>query len=163
MTPEQKKTLKWFKNDKVDIYGKPINWLDVDYVTMTYVNLLRERVGFPCVLIRGSHGEGKETAVDCIFPDAPYGLVMMEVLRLQSVSFGFYSSKTLHLDTRFFPYVPARWLAIKPEEEALLILEGLSSLVTHKKDGWVYLKWSDDLGPRALQFIAWLANQKEAT
>ncbi|MDR4483841.1 MAG: hypothetical protein R3B95_11615 [Nitrospirales bacterium] len=157
MTPAELQSLRWFKYDVYDYAGRVIDWATYSYRTMWWVNVLRERVGSPCILIRGSHGEGKETAVDFFFPHAPYGLVMMETLRLPDVSFGFYSGRNLHLDTRAYSEVPARWLAIRQEQEPLLKQAGLGHLMVNRANEWTYLTWTDRTGPAALNFIANLA------
>lgn len=154
-----------------DYRGNPVHWPDYWYPTMVWVSRLRSWVNSSCVLIRGDHNLGaskpfsadKQTAIDCYFPDAPFGRVMMEMMRLPDCSWGVYAGQTggsVHLDLRQTPDGrPARWMAVSPQHEPVLVRAGLGSLISGRADGWIYCTWSSALGVNGLALVQRLVDE----
>jgi hypothetical protein len=161
MTPQELATLApYFDATEKYTDGRRVDWSVVNYPTMQILWRLRAKMGQPVYLIRGPHPNRPE-AVDATVPALPLGIVAMEVLRVPCAA-GVYSGNSVHLDTRpvNHPELPARWLAIKPDEEPLLRYEGLDELIAERKPDWCYLKWTDPRGPHALKFVCQLAEAK---
>lgn len=158
MTPEQRDSLKWFRQQAVWLNRQPIAWDQVAYPTALLLNDLSERLGHPLVLIRGNHGPDG-SAIDFYCPDVPFRRLVMEVLRLPC-SFGIYSGLTIHADTRPLTpgQLPARWMAMKPDEEAYL--GPMVELIYRRADGWSYLAWSHENSWEALRIVVNLAELK---
>lgn len=153
MRPDQLATLApYFREGERYLNGTVVRWEDLSFPTMCALYRLRELLDTRIILIRGPHPDPtgtkpyKQTAVDACAPGADLGQVAMALFRFQLISFGLYSGNSFHLDSRLFPKEPARWLAIKPAEEAQLAERGLSGLISSCADGWTYLNWSH---PRA--------------
>lgn len=132
----------FYRNEK-DLAGNPIDWNQYDFLTMQELDRLRREVGSRCVLIRGGHGFGKETAVDCCFPDAPFASVVMALYR-SGFSKGVYQGGSIHIDHRMGPSGLGRaWIAFKPATYEYLMGRGFGHLRSYTSDGWDYYKWSD--------------------
>ena len=115
MMDYQLNLLRHFYRNETDWLGKPVDWTQYDFLTMQELDRLRQEVGKPCLLIRGSHGLYKETAVDSVFPSAPFSSVVMTMMR-SGFSKGFYEGGSIHLDASMGPSGLARcWVAFKPE------------------------------------------------
>jgi hypothetical protein len=161
MTSDELKTLApYFDATEKYFDGRPVNWTVVNFPTMQVLWRVRARLSHPVYLIRGPHPTRPE-AVDATVPALPLSLVAMEVLRVPCAA-GVYSGNSFHLDTRPLgdAELPARWLAIKPEEEPLLRYGGLDELVAERKSEWLYLKWADARGPEALKLVCQLAEAR---
>ncbi len=154
MTPEELESLVYFKEGERDISCRAIDWTEAHYPTMFWLSQLRRRLDSPVKIIRLAH-PGKPTAVDWCCPGLKYSDVVMEVLRLPTCSYGFYSGNSVHVDMREYEYVPARWLAIKKEERPYLTDHGIEDLFTNEADGWLYLHWHW----KALQLVIELAER----
>lgn len=162
MTPAELQSLSpWFREGERFLNGTVIDWSDIAYRTMFWMVELRKRLDSPIHLIRGAH-PGKPTAVDACCPGRPLSAVYMALTRLQECSWGVYSGNSFHLDTRPFEYVPARWMAVKGDEEGILADHGLQALVTSRKDGWVYLSYDHDRAFEGLSLVLELARRKAA-
>lgn len=155
MTPDELKSLEYFKDGERDIHGKPIDWTAADYQSMFWLCQVRRRLDSPIQIIRVTH-PGKPTAIDWCCPGRKYSDVVMAVLRLPTCSYGFYSGNNLHTDLRQYDYLPARWLAIKKEERAHLADRGILGLAGNEANGWLYLAWDW----RALQLVVELSERK---
>ena len=161
MTPDELKTLApYFDETEKYVGGRKVDWSIVNFPTMQILWRVRVKLGHAVFLIRGPHPNRPE-AVDATVPALPLSLVAMEVLRVPCAA-GLYSGNSFHLDTRPLtpPELPARWLAIKPEEEPLLRYDGLVELIAERKADWCYLKWTDARGPLALKVVCQLAEAR---
>lgn len=156
----------YFQEGERFLNGTVIEWTTVSFETMRAVRRVRELLDVPVKLIRGAHPDPdgtkpyKRTAIDACAPGASMAEIAMALFRVQHISFGLYSGNSFHIDTRAFDHEPARWLAIKLEEEALLKERGLSALITSRADGWVYLSWSQAQSLSALVLVCALADAK---
>lgn len=165
MTPAERQTLTYFKDDTTYLNGSPIEWDALHYETMWHLNVLRLLLGSPIRLIRGPHPYAdpakayKATALDATCPKLPLAQVAMGLMRMQRVSWGVYSGNSFHLDCREFERWPSRWMAIKDnkDEEMELIERGLQTLVTYRADGWLYLSWDHPRSFEALMAVCLLA------
>ena len=155
MTPDELKNLGYFSDGERDLAGRPLDWEQADARTMFWLSQLRKRLDNPIRIIRLAH-PGKPTAIDWCCPGRCYRDVVMEVLRLPSCSYGFYSGNSVHIDLREYDYLPARWLAIKKEERAHLHDYGIEKLAGAEANGWIYLAWDW----HALQLVIELAERK---
>ncbi len=158
MTTNELKTLVYFRDGERDIYGNPIPWEEADYQTFYWLAKLRQRLDSSIQIIRHIH-PNKPTAVDWCCPGRMYHDVVMETLRLPDMSYGFYSGNSVHIDRRVYDFLPARWLAVKPQERVHLTDASILSQVTGEANGWVYLAWSWE----ALQLVIELADRKAAS
>lgn len=155
--------LRYFSKNEKGYDGKPVDWADYHFVTMQELDRIRHEVGTDrasrCVLIRGSHGYLKETAVDAVFPEAPFQRVVMALFR-SGFSKGLYEGGSIHLDMRMGPSGLARcWLAFKPERRAAIQKKGLGTLRSYSNDGWDYYQWSH---PRAWELLAYLVGLNQS-
>lgn len=162
MSPEQWATLASFKDQKKDTAGRLIEVEDYSYLTMSYLNVLVRRLGYPIQLIRGHHGPDG-SAVDWTCPGVSYQRLAMEVLSLP-LAVGLYSGMSVHTDSRpIVPYTrPARWLAVHEDEEEKL--GDMKKLIYRRADGWAYLVWSDvdGLAFKALSVVVQLSEERRA-
>ena len=141
MLPYQLNLLRHFRSGEKTLAGEVIDWADYHYATMLDVDRLRSELDSPCVLIRGSHGLDKETAVDCVFPHKPFADVVMALFRV-GCSKGLYEGGSIHLDHRMGPLGLARcWLAFKPSSYPDLVSRGFGPLKAYSNDGWDYYRW----------------------
>lgn len=157
MTPNELKTLVYFREGERDIYGNPIPWEEADYPTFFWLAKLRARLDSPITIIRHIH-PNKPTAVDWCCPGRTYRDVVMETLRLPNMSYGFYSRNSVHIDRRAYDHLPARWLAVRPQEIMHVNDAGIRSQITGEANGWLYLAWTWE----ALQLVIELAERKAA-
>lgn len=167
MTPEQLASIgPYFRDGQRYLNGTPIDWTTMNHDTMQALRQLRELLDAPITLIRGPHPDPtgqkpwKATAVDACAPSVGLDRVVMALCRIQRVSFGVYSGNSFHLDTRPFGATPARWMAIRPQEEPHLGERGLTQLVTNRVDGWTHLSWSHARGFEGLQLVIGLAKRQ---
>lgn len=141
MLPSQLRLLQYFGKNEKDINGQPVDWNNFEFQTMQELDRLRNQIGSKCILIRGNHGFGKETAVDAYFPEAPFATVVMALFR-SGYSKGLYQGGSIHLDSRMSPNGLARcWLAFKPAAYEYLVGRGFGSLRSYTADGWDYYQW----------------------
>ena len=134
--------LRHFTEREKDLAGNLIKWEDYHGQTMQELDRLRHIIGSRCVVIRGSHGSGKETAVDCVFPEAEFEVVVLALLR-SGFSKGFYQSGSIHLDMKMGHDGLARlWIAFKPEDAGNIRNLGLWHLFNYSADGWDYFSMS---------------------
>jgi len=141
MQPDQLPLLRYFRPGESNYAGHPIDWADYDFYTLQELDRLRGEIGSRCVLIRGSHGLGKETAVDAVFPDADFARVVMALFR-SGLSKGVYQGSSIHLDRRMGANGLARaWMAFKPDLQHVLVGRGLGHLREYSRDGWDYYDW----------------------
>ena len=159
MTTHELASLTYFKAGERLLNGTPIDWDTINYQTMFYVELLRGRLDSPVQLIRGAHPHRPE-AVDVCCPGRSLKQIFMELTRIPC-SWGIYSGNSVHLDTRPYERVPARWLAVKSGEKGHLLGRGLMSLVTAEKDGWIYLSYGDPRSFEALTVVCDLAEKTQ--
>lgn len=133
--------LEHFYPNERTLNGQSVVWDDYDFTTLQELDRLRNEIGSRCVLIRGSHGVGKETAIDAVFPDADFSRVVMTLFK-SKLSKGVYQGCSIHLDSRMQPNGLARaWMAFKPAVQHLLVGRGLGHLRDYTKDGWDYYRW----------------------
>lgn len=150
MNPSNLLLVTHFKKNELDYAGKPVDWNDYDFNTLKELDRLRGELHSPCVLIRGglSHDpktRTKLTAIDCVFPHAPYSAVVMALFR-SGFSKGLYEGGSVHLDSRMGPSGLARcWMAFKADRQQELTEQGLYSLKTYSKDHWDYYPWATPL------------------
>lgn len=145
--------LRHFSLTEKDYAGKPVNWNEYHGKTILELDRLRHDIRSPCTLIRGSHGPGKETAVDCVFPHAPFQAVVMSCMR-STFSRGFYEGGSLHFDTRMRADGLLRcWLAFKPERALEIANMGLIGLKISSSDGWDYYQCSHAHSWELLSFL----------
>jgi hypothetical protein len=137
----------FFRDGERYLNGQVIDWSTISYRTMFWLVQLRNQLQSPIRLIRGAH-PNRPSAVDACCPSAPLAQIFMALTRLQQCSWGIYSGCSFHVDTREFSYLPARWLAVRPDEEVYLSGRGLTGLIVDRKDGWLYLSYAH---PRALE------------
>jgi len=138
--------LEFFAQGEKDYAGAYVDWEGYDFQTMQELDRLRKELDSPCRVIRGgaAHGEGKETAVDAIFPEAPFEQVVMALFR-SGLSKGLYEGGSIHLDHQMGPSGLARcWLAFKPESQQHLAGLGFFGLKSSSADGWDYYTWGHD-------------------
>ena len=141
MTTSELLLLRYFYKNEKDFYGNPIKWEDYHGATMKELDRLRHEVGSPCLLIRGSHGYLKETAIDAVFPKAQFSSVVMSLFR-SGLSKGVYQGGSIHLDMRMGVSGLARcWMAFKPESYNAIVDLGLGNLKNYSADGWDYYAW----------------------
>ena len=141
MTITEVTLLRYFRKNEKDYYGNLIKWDDYHGATMKEIDRLRHEVGSPCLLIRGSHGYLKETAIDAVFPKAQFSSVVMALYQ-SGLSKGVYQGGSIHLDMRMGPSGLARaWMAFKPEVAEHIINLGLGNLKNYSADGWDYYAW----------------------
>lgn len=164
MTHAEVALIDGFSVGERDASGRVVNWDHYWKETMIWVSRLRACVDSSCVLIRGDHNIGsgkpfnpdKQTAVDCYFPKAPFGRVIMELTRFPC-SWGIYAGEqmgSVHMDVRKVQNGRlARWMGFHPRHEPLLMAAGLGSLVSGRSDGWIYLTWSSHLGVKAIYLM----------
>ena len=158
MTPFELNTLKYFHDGERYLGGHVIDWSDIAYTTMFWLSKLRERLDSPIRLIRGAH-PGKPTAVDFCCPGRPLSAVFLGLTRLQECSWGIYSGNSAHLDTRPYAYLPARWVAVKVDQEGILNDRGLAGLEGYRANGWIYLTYDHDLSFEAVKLVCELAER----
>jgi len=164
MNDGQRDSLRWFRSDTVYTNGKPIDWDGLDYETMWNLNKVREILGSKVLLIRGAH-PGKLSALDACSPDSPLGDTNQVLSRLGECRYGVYAgdssrSRTgsFHLDQE--PYEgtwPMRWMAIKEQDEGLVVQMQLKHLISSRANGWTYLYWTGSRSNEALQLVFRLA------
>lgn len=159
MTPSQLKTLAHFRDGERFLNGMVIDWSTIEYQTMFWLEQLRLTLDAPIRLIRGAHPT-QPTAVDACCPDRSMGEIFLGLTRLPPCSWGIYSGASFHLDTRAFGYQPARWLAVKDDEENLLKQFSLTDLETGRKDGWLYLAFNHPKSLDAVNLICRVADGK---
>lgn len=141
MLYHQLNLLTHFYRNETDLAGNKIDWNQYEFVTMQELDRLRAEIGSRCKLIRGNHGLLKETAVDAVFPDAPFSKVVMALFR-SGFSKGLYQGGSIHLDHVMGPNGLARaWLAFKPGAYEYLLGRGFGHLRSYTKDGWDYYRW----------------------
>lgn len=155
---------------------KLIDWATADYRIFYWLRVLRQAVGVPLLVIRETHLDRKgeqrpwdHTAVDCTLLGASLARVFLELCRLPGLSWGLYSGGSIHVDLREWDEsrgeLPARWLAVRPDEIGLLEDRGLGHLVVNREEAmvggkaWAYLRWSDPHSVRALMFVLELAKE----
>jgi len=161
MLPYQLGLLAHFGRHETDLAGRPVDWSQYEFLTMQELDRLRKEIDEPCILIRGGHGYLKETAVDAVFPAAPFASVVMACMR-SGYSKGFYEGGSIHLDNRMGATGLARcWLAFKPARRDEIADRGLIGLKSYASDGWDYYQWGH---PRAWDLLEFLVeiNQKPA-
>ena len=130
--------LKNFYPNERTLDGKLVNYADYDFDTLKELDRLRDEIGSRCELIRGSHGLGKESAIDAWFPDAPFSRVVMALMQ-SGFSKGMYQGGSIHLDSKMRAGGLSRlWLAFKERERPLLTSKGFDSLYDYSSDGWAY-------------------------
>lgn len=149
----------YFRDGERLLNGQTVDWSTIHYETMFWLKQLREHLDAPIRLIRGAHPH-QPTAVDACCPTVPLSHVFMGLTRLQRCSWGLYSGASFHVDTREFRYLPARWIAVKLEEERLLKEFDLADLETARKDGWIYLTFNHPKALDAVTLICRLADGK---
>lgn len=150
----------YFREGERYLNGTLIIWPDLHFRTMILVKTLRELLDAPIRLIRGPH-PGKPTAIDACCPDRPLSQIFMALTRLQGCSWGVYSGNSFHLDLRDLVHgLPARWMAVKIEEEPTLKEHGLDGLITSRASGWAYLSWNHARSFEALGIVLRLADGK---
>lgn len=160
------KLAPYFRDGERYLNGVPVNWGELSYETMSAIHRLREVLDSRVILIRGPHPDPdgtkpyKRTAVDACAPEVDLGQVAMALFRMQRISYGLYSGNSFHIDSRPFDREPARWLAIKPDEEVHLAERGLSNLVSDRRSGWTYLNWSHPRASEGLALVLSLARCK---
>lgn len=121
--------------------GHPVVWQDYEFKTLEELDRLRDELGSRCVLIRGSHGVGKETAIDAVFPDAEFSRVAMALFK-SKLSKGAYQGGSIHLDSRMQANGLSRgWMGLKPAIQHVITGRGLGHLRTYNRDGWDYYTW----------------------
>ena len=143
MTLGELTLLRYFEKGEKDYYGNVIDWSDYHGKTMGELDRLRSEIGSPCIVIRGgaSHGIYKETAVDFIFPDAPFYVVVMALFK-SGFSKGIYQGGSIHLDMRMAANWLARaWMGFKPENSEAIADMGLANLKNYSANGWDYYTW----------------------
>ena len=143
MIPYQLTLLHHFFSDERTLSGEAVDWAAYDFLTMQELDRLRTELNSPCRLIRGGHGALKETAVDAVFPDAPFSQVAMALMR-SGFSKGLYQGGSIHLDNRMGPTGLARcWLAFKENLETRASLRnlGFQPLRQETANGWDYYAW----------------------
>lgn len=148
----------WFGERERYLNGRPVDWATIHYPTMAALRQLREHLHAPIALIRGAHPNRPE-AVDACCPTLPLSRVVMGLTRLQGVSWGVYSGHSFHVDHRQVPAdgLPARWMAVKIEEEPILKEQGLDGLITSRAAGWAYLSWHHERSFDAMALVCLLA------
>lgn len=154
MNEQQVKRLRNFSVSE-KLYGNrdPVPWEDFDRMTMEILDDLRDWWGRPIELIRGSHGEGKETAVDAVCPGITPEETILGLSRLPC-HWGYYRGGSFHIDRRPLEgWLYRRWMAFKPVNKVLLDRNGLGHLVGPEKDGWLYAEWKSEESFRALEFL----------
>jgi hypothetical protein len=160
MTLDELRSLgSFFSATERTLDGKPVRWEDYSYATMRHIVLLREHLAAPIILIRGAH-PGKPSAIDACCPSRPLAQVFMALTRLVGASWGIYSGRSFHVDTRPYEKLPARWLAIKDSEEQILQQRGLAALVAYRQGGWIYLSYDHPRSLDAVLLVCELADKK---
>ncbi|MGD9850094.1 MAG: hypothetical protein AB7T38_02385 [Nitrospirales bacterium] len=150
--------LKNFFEGEKDLAGRPVDWSQYYFLTMQELDRVRDAVGSRCTVIRGSHGSGKETAVDAVFPAAKYSTVVMALMR-SGCSKGFYQGGSIHLDHVMGAGGLARcWLAFKPSAAERIANRGLIGLRAYARDGWDYYQWGH---PRSWDLLNYLVDLNE--
>ncbi len=153
MLPYQLGLLAYFSPQEKDLAGQPVDWSAYEFQTVQELDRLRKELDSPCVLIRGGHGYLKETAVDAVFPQAPFQAVVMACMR-SGFSKGFYEGGSIHLDSRMGPCALARcWLAFKMSSREAIANRGLIGLKTYSADQWDYYQWSHPRAWNLLQLL----------
>ena len=147
----------YFRDGERLLNGRIVDWSTISYQTMCWMVQLRRAIDAPIRLIRGAH-PNRPSAVDFCCPGVPLAQLFMVLTRIQRCSWGIYSGGSAHLDTREFEYLPARWLAVKPEEEVYLSGRGLTGLIYDRKDGWLYLSYAH---PRSLEAVSLICELSE--
>lgn len=141
MLDYQLNLLEYFSRNEKDLYGHPVDWEAYDFQTMQELDRLRREIRSPCRVIRGGHGYLKESAVDAVFPQAPFYHVVMALMR-SGFSKGFYEGGSIHLDQRRAASGLALcWLAFKPDSSAEIANRGLIGLKAYSRDNWDYYQW----------------------
>lgn len=156
MTSTELATLAYFRDGERFLNGTVIDWSTIHYKTMYWMAELRRLLDAPIRLIRGAHPNRPE-AVDACCPSVPLAEVYLALTRLPGCSWGVYSGCSFHLDTRAYEHVPARWLAVKENEERVLKEFGLRNLETSRRDGWIYLAYGPAASLEAVTLICRLA------
>lgn len=157
MLSYQLNLLRYFDKHERTLDGQPVDWGQYDYLTMQEIDRLRHELGSTrrerCVLIRGSHGLLKETAIDCVFPDVPFAEVVMALFR-SGFSKGIYQGGSIHLDSRMGPTGLARaWIALKPAMYEMVVGRGFGGLRSYTNDGWDYYRFNDPQSFGLLKFL----------
>lgn len=160
MNPVELKNLgPYFREGERYLNGQAIDWSTISYETMHWLTQVREHLDAPVMLIRGAHPH-QPTAVDWCCPGVPLAQVFLALTRVPRCSWGVYSGGSAHLDTRPCVALPARWMAVKIQEEELLKECGLAELETARKDGWIYLAYNHAKALDALVLVCRLAEGK---
>lgn len=145
--------LKNFYPNERTLDGKLVNYADYDFDTLKELDRLRDEIGSRCVLIRGSHGLNKETAVDFCYPDAPYSKVAMAIMR-SGFSKGFYQGGSGHLDSRMGANGLARcWIAFHLSQREDLVVRGFWPLYSYTSGNWLYFKWGENESFSLLNYL----------
>lgn len=137
MLPYQLTHLQHFSQGERDLAGRLIDWNQYNFLTMQELDRLRSLIGSRCVLIRGAHPT-KPTAIDAVWPDAPFEKVVMALLR-SGLSKGLYQGKSIHLDQQMRSDGLARvWLAFHADQQDRLFGLGYKVCYDYSADGWDY-------------------------
>lgn len=174
MTPAELHSLRWFSQGEYRQDDRPIVWDEACYQTFYWLDRLRDWLASPIVVIRETHrfrkGHGNpwdHTAVDFTMPRIPLGQLFAALSRFPLFSWGLYSGNSAHVDLREWDekrsILPARWLAVKPDEVPMVEQAGLRHLlapVTKPGGTWRYLTWSAPETPQALALVCHLADEK---
>ncbi len=155
MTTTQLLLLRYFHKNEKDFSGNLVDWNDYHGQTMQELDRLRHEIGSPCYVIRGGsqHGYLKETAIDAVFPGAPFASVVMALFQ-SGLSKGVYQGGSIHLDMRMGPLGLARaWMAFKPELFDTIFDRGFGDLKNYSADGWDYYAWGHNDSWKLLQYL----------
>lgn len=159
MTHDEVAQLTYFRDGERFLNGRPIDWSTIDVRTMRAMDALRGYLDSPVHLIRGAH-PNRPSAVDACCPQKPLSAVFLALTRLHYVSWGIYSGCSFHLDAREFQGFPARWAAIKTEEEGILKDRGLACLEAYRADGWIYLRYNHDRSLDGINLVCELSEKR---
>lgn len=159
MTPDELAQLTHFRDGERFLNGQPIDWATIDYRTMQSIELLRQYLDEPIILIRGAH-PNRPSAVDACCPRKPMASIFLALTRLQYASWGIYSGGSFHIDVREFRGFPARWSAIKTEEEGILKDRGLACLEAYRANGWIYLLYTHDRSLEGINLVCELSEKR---
>lgn len=159
MTPDELKTLTYFRDGERYLNNTQVDWSTIDYHTMQCVELLRQYLDEPIILIRGAH-PNRPSAIDACCPKKPLSAVFLALTRLQYASWGIYSGGSFHIDVRTFHGYPARWAGIKIEEEGILKDRGLACLEAYRANGWIYLLYNHDLSLDGINLVCELSGKR---
>jgi hypothetical protein len=159
LTPAELNELTFFREGERYLGGKIIDWSVIDARAMQAIDKLRGYLDSPIHLIRGPH-PNRPSAVDACCPGKPLSVLFLALTRLYYASWGIYSGGSFHVDVREFQGFPARWMAVKVEEEGILKERGLAELEGYRANGWIYLKYHHDRAFEGIQLVCELAERK---